>query len=61
MSSKRKIKIKRQWNSTYKISADNPQQTIAEDLSRKEVLSKIEEFFDNRVDEITISTEYKLF
>ena len=61
MSSKRKIKIKRQWNSMYKISADNPQQTIAEDLSRKDVLSKIEEFFDNRVDEITISTEYKLF
>jgi len=61
MSSKRKIKIKRQWNSTYKISADNPHQTIAEDLTRKEVLSKIEEFFDNRVDEITISTEYRLF
>ena len=61
MSSKRNIKIKRQWNGTYKISADNPQQTIAEDLSRKDVLSKIEEFFDNRVDEITISTEYRLF
>ena len=59
--SKRNIKIKRQWNSTYKISADNPQQRIAEDLSRKDVLSKIEEFFDNRVDEITISTEYRLF
>jgi len=61
MSSKRNIKIKRQWNSTYNIIADNPQQTIAEDLSRKEVLSKIEEFFDNRVDEITIRTEYRLF
>ena len=61
MSTKRNIKIKRQWNSTYNIIADNPQQTIAEDLSRKDVLSKIEEFFDNRVDEITISTEYKLF
>lgn len=59
--SKRNIKIKRQWNSTYNIIADNPHQTIAEDLSRKEVLSKIEEFFDNRVDEITISTEYRLF
>ena len=61
MSSKRNIKIKRQWNSTYKISADNPQQTIAEDLSRKDVLSKIEEFFDNRVDEINIRSEYRLF
>ncbi len=59
--SKRNIKIKRQWNSTYNITADNPQQTIAEDLSRKEVLSKIEEFFDNRVDEINIRSEYRLF
>ena len=59
--SKRNIKIKRQWNGTYNIIADNPQQTIAEDLTRKEALSKIEEFFDNRVDEITISTEYRLF
>lgn len=58
---KRNIKIKREWNGTYYITADNPQQTIAEDLSRKDVLSKIEEFFDNRVDEINISTEYRLF
>ena len=60
--SKRKIKIKRQWNSTYNVTADNPRETIAEDLSRKEVIEKIKEWFDGRVSEITMDfSEYRLF
>jgi adenosine deaminase len=53
----RKIRIKRMWNSNWEITADRPQQTLAENLSRQEALAKISEYFNNGAKEVIIHTE----
>jgi len=56
----RKIRIKRMWNSNWEITADRPQQTLAENLSRQEALAKIKEYFNSRAQEVIIHTEQNL-
>lgn len=56
----RKIRIKRMWNSNWEITADRPQQTLAENLSRQEALAKIQEYFNDRTQEVVIHTEQNL-
>lgn len=56
----RKIKIKKMWNSNWEITADRPQQTLAENLSRQEALAKIQEYFNDRAQEVVIHTEQNL-
>ena len=56
----RKIRIKRMWNSNWEITADRPQQTLAENLSRQEALAKIKEYFNSRTQEVIIHTEQNL-
>ena len=53
----RKIKIKKMWNSNWEITADRPQQTLAENLSRQQALAKINEYFNNGAQEVIIHTE----
>ena len=56
----RKIKIKKMWNSNWEITADRPQQTLAENLSRQQALAKIQEYFNDRAQEVIIQTEQNL-
>ena len=56
----RKIKIKKMWNSNWEITADRPQQTLAENLSRQQALAKISEYFNNGAQEVIINTERNL-
>ncbi len=56
----RKIRIKKMWNSNWEITADRPQQTLAENLSRQEALAKITEYFNNGAQEVIINTERNL-
>ena len=45
------------WNSNWEITADRPQQILAENLSRQEALAKISEYFNNGAQEVIIHTE----
>ena len=48
------------WNSNWEITADKPQQILAENLSRQEALAKIKEYFKSRAQEVIIHTEQNM-